>query len=129
MLTWDEVRHASKLTTCGGHSHTHPIMSRLDADAADREIRTCKDRIAAETGRTPTTFAYPNGRPSDYTPETQQILKRHGFDLAFSTSEGIAGADSDWMAVKRLPTEAADIPDFAWVAAGLMRDSTTSSMY
>lgn len=129
MLTWDEVRRASRLTTWGGHSHTHPIMSRLDADAAEREIRTCKERIAAETGVTPTTFAYPNGRPSDYTPETQQILRRHGFDLAFSTSEGIAGPDSDWMAVKRLPTEAADIADFAWVAAGLMRDSTTSSMY
>ncbi|MDB4969228.1 MAG: polysaccharide deacetylase, partial [Myxococcales bacterium] len=118
MLTWDEVRRTMKLTTYGGHSHTHPILSRLDADAAEREIRTCKERIAAETGRAPKTFAYPNGRPSDYTPETQQILRRHGFEVAFSTSEGIAGSDSDWMAVKRLPTEAADIPDFAWVAAG-----------
>ena len=125
MLSWDEVRRASKLTTWGGHSHTHPIMSRLDADAADREIRTCKERILAETGRAPTTFAYPNGRPADYTPETQAILRRHGFDVAFSTSEGIAGPDSDWMAVKRLPTEAPDLSEFAWIAAGLMRDSST----
>ncbi|MGZ3438191.1 MAG: polysaccharide deacetylase family protein [Polyangia bacterium] len=129
MLTWDEVRRASKLTTWGGHSHTHPILSRLDADAADREIRTCKERIAAETGRAPTTFAYPNGRPADYTPETQQILRRHGFELAFSTSEGIAGADSDWMAVKRLPAEAPDLPAFAWLAAGLMKDSSSSPAY
>jgi peptidoglycan/xylan/chitin deacetylase (PgdA/CDA1 family) len=126
MLTWDEVRRTMKLTSYGGHSHTHPILSRLDADAADREIRTCKERIAAETGVSPRTFAYPNGRPSDYTAETQAILRRHGFDLVFATSEGIAGPDSDWMAVKRLPTEAADLPEFAWIAAGLMRDSTTS---
>jgi peptidoglycan/xylan/chitin deacetylase (PgdA/CDA1 family) len=121
MLNWDEVRRTMKLTSFGGHSHTHPILSRLDADAADTEIRTCKERIAAETGRTPSTFAYPNGGRSDYTAETQTILRRHGFDLAFSTSEGIAGADSDWMAVKRLPTEAADLSAFAWLAAGLTR--------
>jgi peptidoglycan/xylan/chitin deacetylase (PgdA/CDA1 family) len=100
-------------------------MSRLDADAADREIRTCKERIAAETGRAPTTFAYPNGRRSDYTVETQQILRRHGFTLAFSTSEGIAGADSDWLAIKRLPAEAAhDLGELAWLACGLGSDPT-----
>ncbi len=123
MLTWDEVRRASRLTTWGGHSHTHPIMSRLDADAADREIRLCKERIAAETGRAPTTWAYPNGRRTDYTPETQAILRRHGFTLAFATSEGIAGADSDWMAIKRLPAEIAHDPGaLAWLAAGMGAD-------
>jgi peptidoglycan/xylan/chitin deacetylase (PgdA/CDA1 family) len=101
-------------------------MSRLDADAADREIRTCKERIAAETGHAPTLFAYPNGRPADYTPETQAILRRHGFRLAFATTEGIAGPDSDWMAIRRLPTQADDLGSFAWIAAGLMRDSTAT---
>jgi peptidoglycan/xylan/chitin deacetylase (PgdA/CDA1 family) len=123
MLTWDEIRRVSPLTTWGGHSHTHPIMSRLDAGAAEREIRTCKERIAAETGREPTTFAYPNGRRVDYTPETQQLLRRHGFTLAFATSEGIAGADSDWMAIKRLPAEIAlDVAELAWLAGGMGAD-------
>ena len=121
MLTWDEVRATMDLTHFGGHTHTHPILSRLAGDAAEREIRTCRDRIAAETGRVPTTFAYPNGRPSDYTRQTQEILRRNGFSLAFSTSCGIAGADTDWMAIKRLPGDALDVPDFAWVAAGLAR--------
>lgn len=123
MLTWDEVRRTMKLTTFGGHSHTHPIMSRLTAADCDREVRLCKERIAAETGRAPSTFAYPNGRRTDYTPETQRILQRHGFATAFATSEGIAGPDSDWMAVKRLPAEAArDLPEFAWLAAGMGAD-------
>jgi peptidoglycan/xylan/chitin deacetylase (PgdA/CDA1 family) len=121
MLSWDEVRATTDITTYGGHTHTHPILSRLDAAAADIEIRTCRDRIAAETGRTPTTFAYPNGRPSDYTAETKEILRRAGFSLAFSTSEGIAGPDSDWMAILRLPGDALDVTDFVWVAAGLAR--------
>jgi len=121
MLTWDEVRAASDVTVWGGHSHTHPILSRLDRAGAEREIRTCRDRIAAETGRAPRYFAYPNGGPADYTAETQAILRANGFDVAFSTTEGIAGADSDWMAVKRLPGEADDLPAFAWLAAGLAR--------
>jgi peptidoglycan/xylan/chitin deacetylase (PgdA/CDA1 family) len=118
MLTWDEVRATADLTRFGGHSHTHPILSRLDGARAEQEIRTCRDRIAQETGRTPIYFAYPNGRATDYTDETKQILRRNGFTVAFSTREGIAGADSDWMAVPRLPGEAADLADFAWIAAG-----------
>jgi len=119
MLTWDEVRAASELTIWGGHSHTHPILSRLDRAAAAAEIRTCRDRIIVETGLAPKYFAYPNGRPADYTAETQQLLRENGFDVAFATSEGIAGADSDWMAVRRLPGEAAGLANFAWLAAGL----------
>jgi peptidoglycan/xylan/chitin deacetylase (PgdA/CDA1 family) len=121
MLTWDEVRRTMDLTHYGGHSHTHPILSRLGrADAID-EIRTCRDRIGAETGRAPTLFAYPNGTSDDFTPETQQIVRDHGFTVAFSTTEGIAGPDTDWMAVRRLPTAEIDVPDFAWMVAGLMR--------
>ena len=38
------------ITHFGGHTHTHPILSRLSREQADNEIRTCRDRIAAETG-------------------------------------------------------------------------------
>jgi peptidoglycan/xylan/chitin deacetylase (PgdA/CDA1 family) len=121
MLTWDEVRATQDLTCYGGHSHTHPILSKLDRASAEQEIGTCQERIAAETGRRARYFAYPNGRPGDYTGETQEILRNHGFEVAFSTSEGVAGADSDWMAIKRFPGEAENLADFAWLAAGLMR--------
>ncbi len=121
MLSWDEVRATLDLVRYGGHTHTHPILSRLDRAEADREIRTCKERILAETGRTPTTFAYPNGRAADYTSETQDILRQNGFTLVFSSAEGIADRQSDWMAVKRLSGDAPDIPDFAWLAAGLSK--------
>ncbi len=48
--------HAHGEGDCGGHSHTHPIMSRLDAAEAETEVRTCRDRIAAETQQAPTSF-------------------------------------------------------------------------
>lgn len=115
MLTWDEVRRTMDLTRFGGHTHTHPILSRLERAAAEREIRTCRDRIAAETGVAPTAFAYPNGRPEDYTAETQEILRALGFTAAYATSEGVAGPDTDWMAIRRLPAVSGDVADLAWI--------------
>jgi peptidoglycan/xylan/chitin deacetylase (PgdA/CDA1 family) len=120
MMTWDEVRTVSDLTWIGGHSHTHPILSRLTRDDLEREIGTCRDRIAAETGRTPTMFAYPNGTPADYNGETQAVLKRHGFNLAFSTTEGMVGPNTDWMAIPRIfPMADSSLANFAWRIAGM----------
>lgn len=104
-MTWDEVRATMDLTRYGGHTHTHPILSRLTPERATEEIRTCRDRISHETGMAPWLFAYPNGQPSDYTGETQRILREHGFSVAFSTSRGVAGPATDWMAVPRLAGE------------------------
>jgi len=128
MLTWDEVRRTRDLTRFGGHTHTHPILSRLERAAAEREIRTCRDRIAAETGVAPTAFAYPNGRPEDYTAETQEILRALGFTAAYATSEGVAGPDTDWMAVRRLPAVSGDVADLAWIATGRGPAPTTGPL-
>ena len=122
MLTWDEVRATMDLTTYGGHSHTHPILSRLDPAALEDEIRSCRDRLLAETSVVPTLFAYPNGRPDDFTAETKSVLERHGFETAFATSEGVNGPDTDWMAIKRIPGDGR-APDFAWFIATRSRNS------
>jgi len=119
MTTWDEVRRTMDITTYGGHTHSHCILSRLDREGAAREIRTCRERIAAETGRAPAYFAYPNGTAADFTSETQDVLREQGFSIAFSTIDGIAGTDTDWLAVRRIPGIDGDIPAFAWMAAGL----------
>jgi peptidoglycan/xylan/chitin deacetylase (PgdA/CDA1 family) len=102
MLNWDEVRRTMDITHYGGHTHTHRILSRLAPDQAAMEIRTCAERIAAETGKRPWLFAYPNGRAIDYTGQTQDQLREHGFTVAFSTSPGVANAKTDWLAVPRI---------------------------
>jgi len=103
-LTWDEVRCTMDLTRYGGHTHSHPILSRLTSARASTEIRICRERIAAETGQRPWLFAYPNGTPADYTSETKILLREHGFTVAFSTSPGVVDADTDWLAVPRIPS-------------------------
>jgi hypothetical protein len=118
MMTWDEVRATMDLTVYGGHTHNHPILTQVEAQVAEREIRTCRDRIAAETGVVPHTFAYPNG---DHSPAVREMVVRAGFTMAFSTDEGIASQDTDWSAIKRLPGIDAPLEDFVWSAAGLAR--------
>lgn len=113
MLDWDEVRASRAGTSFGGHSHTHPILSQLQPADMEREIRVCRDRIAAETGSAPDCFAYPNGRATDFNDLTKDLLRRHGFALAFSTAEGINGPDADPLALHRIPTGARTIGDFA----------------
>jgi peptidoglycan/xylan/chitin deacetylase (PgdA/CDA1 family) len=121
MLTWDEVRRTSDLTIYGGHSHTHPILARVSTEECAREIRTCRDRIVAETGRAPRYFAYPNGGPEDFDARTRALLREHGFSIAFATSEGIAGAQTDWMAVQRIPDGDGTVEQLAWQTTRLGR--------
>lgn len=118
MLSWEEVRATREGTAYGAHTHTHPILSQLEPPAADEEIRLSRDAIARELGTVPRLFAYPNGRAGDFNAETRASLRRHGFELAFSTIEGINGPDTDPFAIARQPTGGATIADFAWLVAG-----------
>ena len=117
-MSWDEVRDASALTSYGGHTHNHVIVSRLGAQPLDNEIRTCRERIETETGRAIKTFAYPNGRAIDFTEEAKVLLKRNGFQMAFTTIDGINGADTDWLAAHRI-AGGSSVADLAWRLARL----------
>ena len=118
MLNWDEVRATMDITSYGGHTHTHPIMSRLNATELDAEISICRQRISAETGVESPYFAYPNGTSADFNEATRSALHKHGFTVAFSTIEGVNGKSPDSMALLRLPTAARTDADFAWLVAG-----------
>jgi peptidoglycan/xylan/chitin deacetylase (PgdA/CDA1 family) len=112
-LNWDEVRAMAALTTFGGHSHSHPILSQLDPLSADREIAVCTERIEAETGIAPRLFAYPNGRAQDFTASTQQLLRKYRYDFAFSTVRGLHYAGADPFAARRLTAPQSAGADFA----------------
>lgn len=117
MLTWDDVRATGDITEFGGHSHTHTILSRLDAWQLEAELRQCRDRLEAEIGRAPRFFAYPNGKAEDFDDSAKAALRRHGFETAFTTVEGTNGPATDWMAVRRFPGHG-DASALAWELAG-----------
>src|SRR5712691_11916957 len=68
MMTVEQVRQlrASGMEI-GAHTVTHPILTQLNSERADSEIRDSKRRLEAITGNPVTLFAYPNGKPGrDY---------------------------------------------------------------
>ena len=73
----------------GAHSVSHPILARLDPDAARREITAGKQRLERLAGQRVRSFAYPNGRPGrDYGPEHVAMVREAGFENAVSTAWG-----------------------------------------
>lgn len=97
MMTTEQVRrlHASDMEI-GAHTVTHPILSQLDPERAENEIRDGKRRLEAITENPVTLFAYPNGKPGrDYLREHVGMVKSLGFEAAVSTARGVSHAASD----------------------------------
>jgi hypothetical protein len=117
MLTWDEIRATRAGTTYGGHSHTHPILSQMTAEAAAHEIRACSERLEAELGQKARTFAYPNGRACDFNADIQARLREQGVQLAFSTIQGINVEGTDPLALRRQHPWDSDVESLAMVIA------------
>jgi peptidoglycan/xylan/chitin deacetylase (PgdA/CDA1 family) len=94
MLTWDEVREmAAAGIGFGGHTRTHPILSRVTPERAREEIVGSKLEIEKRLGAPARCFAYPNGRPGDYDETTKRIVREAGYACAVTTRSGANRAD------------------------------------
>ena len=102
-LTWDEAREmqASGLIDFGGHTHRHLILSRCQPGTARNEIQTCRDRLTAELGKAPVSFAYPNGQKTDHNSATADLLHQAGFNLAVTTEAGFVRQATNPFALPR----------------------------
>lgn len=114
MLTWDDVHALAGLGfSIGAHTVNHPILSRVPARRAWTEISGSRRMIESALGRAPQAFAYPNGRPEDYTDAVVQMVRDAGFACALTTRFGTnSAATSPWELRRGGPWEA-DLPTFA----------------
>ena len=97
MMTTDQLKklHASGMEI-GGHTHRHPILAKLDREAARAEIECGKAWLEETLGDRVRLFAYPNGKPgTDYLPEQAEIVRELGFDAAVSTQRGVSTTAGD----------------------------------
>lgn len=97
MMTTAQLKslHAAGMEI-GGHTHRHPILAKLDRDAAQTEIATGKTVLEDKLGTRVRLFAYPNGKPeTDYLPEQARIVRKLGFEAAVSTAHGVSTRRSD----------------------------------
>ena len=114
MLTWDDVHALVGLGfSVGAHTVNHPILSRVSADRARKEIVGSRAMIESACGQAPRAFAYPNGAPEDYTPATQQIVREAGFTCAVTTRFGLNGPKTSPYELRRGGPWERDLPTFA----------------
>jgi len=85
----------------GSHTVTHPILSREDPARAWEELTASTRVIEDRLGTAVDLFAYPNGRPEDYTDEAIGMLKRAGYRAAVTTSFGVNEAQDDPYRLRR----------------------------
>lgn len=82
--------------TIGGHTVSHPILTRLPEAAARHEISAGKQHLEALLNQPVELFAYPNGQPGrDYLPRHAALARELGFRAALATRWGVSTAVSD----------------------------------
>jgi peptidoglycan/xylan/chitin deacetylase (PgdA/CDA1 family) len=102
MLTWDQIREMqANGIDFGGHTVTHPFLSKLTPAQASWEISECKRRIEEQIQQPADYFAYPNGREEDFTPENKELLRAAGYRGAMTTIWGLNGRSTDRMELRR----------------------------
>ncbi len=86
----------------GGHTVSHPILTRLEDESARYEITAGKQQLEAITGKPVRFFAYPNGKTGrDFDERHIRMVKEAGFSAAFTTSVGAASRKHNRFALPR----------------------------
>lgn len=75
-LKKDEIRKIAKSFEIGGHTYSHPVLTRLSPEEAELEIMRGKGELEQVIGRKVTSFCYPRG---EYNNSIKDIVKRAGF--------------------------------------------------
>lgn len=102
-LTGDEVDTLGQSgALIGSHTHRHPILARLPAEEQSREIEESVRIIEAVTGRRPTEFAYPNGKPYDFDRRTIGMLRESGIEVAVTTTQRYLRRSEDRLMLPRI---------------------------
>lgn len=97
MMTTDQLRQLHRAgMEIGGHTLNHPILARIEYEAACDEIVNGKTKLENIIQAPVRFFAYPNGKPGqDYRSEHVTLLSKIGFEAAFVTTPGAANYKSD----------------------------------
>jgi peptidoglycan/xylan/chitin deacetylase (PgdA/CDA1 family) len=134
MLTRDMLLNLSREgIDIGGHTISHPILTKLNEQAARREIVENKKTLEEIIGKPLNLFAYPNGKiGKDFDERHMHMAQEAGYVAAFSTEIGSATKETNLFNLPR--SRPWDRTPFLfqcrllrWLASG-RRNSPTNTM-
>lgn len=86
----------------GGHTITHPILTKLEDDVARYEIVQNKKVLEEIIGKPLRLFAYPNGKVGkDFDGRHMTMVREAGYVAAFSTAMGAAVKTDNFFQIPR----------------------------
>ena len=99
LMSWPTLRRIARDgITLGAHTRRHRDLTRVRGAALEDEVAGCVERMAAETGERPSTFAYPYGGVDD----TSAAVVRDVFALACTTDLRVLHHEDDRALLPRL---------------------------
>lgn len=115
MLSSEQVRELARNgMTVGGHTLTHPILTRTTPEQARAEIEGDRARLGAILGAAPDAFAYPNGKPGvDFDEAHVELVRAAGYRTALTTAWGVAHHGDAALRLPRICLESCRPASFA----------------
>jgi peptidoglycan/xylan/chitin deacetylase (PgdA/CDA1 family) len=99
LLNWPEIdRLADAGVDVESHGASHAILTRVSKEAAEHELRSARQMLLDRGHGRHALFAYPSGAHDTV---VRGLAAGAGYTAAVATTPGLAGSDSDPMALPR----------------------------
>ena len=99
-LSWEDIEEMSRGgIDFGSHGLNHEILTNVSAGEVRKEVLDSRRIIEGRIQKSVYAFSYPNG---DNDPAVRQCIGECGYEIAFGTRRGFAGADDDPLSLKRM---------------------------
>jgi len=103
MMNWDQARDMCRAgISFGCHTMSHPVLSRLTAEAVRREVAESKWLIESRLDVKVDDFAFPFGKAKDCGAIGAEALSALGFRTAMTTILGVNGPGTDPFRLRRM---------------------------
>jgi peptidoglycan/xylan/chitin deacetylase (PgdA/CDA1 family)/glycosyltransferase involved in cell wall biosynthesis len=98
IMSAEQIQHwARNGIEFGGHTLTHPNLTRLSAEERRTEIAACKEDLSKLLGSEVVSFAYPFGEHDD---DSRRMVREH-YHVGFGTEEGLNYLQTDLSQLRR----------------------------
>lgn len=109
MMNWSELKQSYKQgIMIGSHTHTHPILAKLDFNQQKEEIESSLQMIEKKLEYIPIFFSYPGGSKESYDKDTINILRECGIKYSFTACHGINNKFTSPYHLKRIGINPSD---------------------
>lgn len=116
-MSWEEINKIKDVFEIGSHTVSHPILTNISLEDANKEIIMSKLLIEKKIGREIVSFAYPNG---NWNHGIRNCVKDAGYEFAVTYTKGNNNAKTNpYLFCRRGINEKDSLEIFATKVAGV----------